>query len=615
MPNSTEPEDPGGTGHHPPEDAMTSTIRLLLGPPEANPPAPGTFAAALADRFRTIAQDQKRRNVLDFVRSAAADQLQPKDTAAFLCDLPRTGRVSSELRRSLQHLLQQETLPRRLMPDLVQQLQTAVATAAHSIRNQDPPEHQATAALKLAQRHTRKIILQKSPDHPAPPVPTADPDLATSFQDALEARLTAQADPDQWHELIALLSATGRALADYPATQRLPPWFRTDTMVVTQENRQLGHNWLHPNPIDLTAPPQANSHYLQEVLNNARASGLSVPDTARLLLKPYLNAQAAARLPEHEPEDFYYTDDGPINYHEPTDRRFLQGDIADPDNHQSTTYCRNIREAMMNRGLAADIETNRPDLLALSLPRNALALQRLDRFQQNLYDQLADRQDAAATAPALPVHWRQGNARAWQAVRQATDNLSREGPLADSIKSAIDATITRHTASDLIDPDEPSRNYNFIPRLEPEPTTDVDHPSRLLLREALKDLYHALEALDQIQQERQRAPEHRLLRQQIAQANLARFNQEGRSASFIEAAQHYLENDYVHQPGEPDTQSIYQNLRNRTKGELTESGLPPAQAEQVTANHRITALYDRVMRSLAHADFNLSAVAVSQTKE
>ena len=590
-------------------------LSALFGPLQLNPPKLGPYGAGVAEQLRNKARTHKRQNVTDFVNRVLKGLAQPKESADFLFDAERTGRIGLEMRRRLQDLTSQETLSRPQTSELVQLLLQALNVAECSLNDQDIQYQNSKTTVNLLKRHAFQLILEKSPDFPLMGCKIPETDLTWSFATAVHDVVYAHSEPDRWHDLLDLLSSSADQIIEQPdsptQTQTLPHWFDLQTMVVKTPSIQLNYNWLHNSPIELTASFQKNVPYLEQVLLNARRLKLSVPTTARLLLQPYIDQQAAHRLSEHEPEDFYYTDDGPINYQEPLNRRFLQGEIANAANHHSASYCRNIRETIMNRGIAADIETNRPDLLAMSLPRNALALQRLLKFQQELQVSRSKTDPADRQQPAreTPIDWNLGTNQGWQTLLRLTDNLTQNSQLAEAIKNLLDRSIASHRVSDLVDPDEPSRNYSFVPRLEPDPSTDSDHPTRLLLREALKDLYQALEDLDQIDQERVKEPANHSKRQRIASSNMARFKKENRSAEFIEAVQDYLDNDYVHQPGDPDLQTSYEELRDQAALDLLTAGIEYSQVQQLTANNRIAALYDNVLRSLAHADFNLQAIA------
>ena len=386
-----------------------------------------------------------------------------------------------------------------------------------------------------------------------------------------------------------------------------PRWFAPERTEVTPENEALGHNPVHNRPIDLLEDPRYIQEYLRgqmdaHLLHHQRQNGGHTPaQFAKKLIDPYLDQDLAADFPRFDLPDHHYIDDGPINFQERVHP--LVQDPTDPGDHLRTTYARSVRDSLMLRGLAGDADVDSDQLLSLSLPRNALALDRLAQFcnlaLEHHSDDHPERQDQPWRIQA--VHWTNSPRENLENVRALSGNFTDPAALLQAIDQADRAITREYSSRDLVNPDAASENYPFLPRAEAG-NTDVDHPERVVLRELLHDLDQARELAEQFDfQEQSQRFKLAFLEGRLPEMR-EHLDQEGRSWPFIEQLEQTLQQD-------PEYQR--ETLRLQGASEAMIESILRARAgqeelrERLEPRHRTTPEeYARMaVDHLAHVDF------------
>ena len=260
-------------------------------------------------------------------------------------------------------------------------------------------ETQNTDVFQVSHPRVWERLEGKSAYLPIEPILHPDPNIQDIWNKVWDNRILEYTRyPGKWENLEAVLSIRQEEVQDYRNSGELPEWihperFTDERLTLTPENNALGYNNVHNQPIDLMDRSENIEHYLRERMDThlnhytRTNGGLHPAEFAKELIKPYVDKDLAAELHRFDPENWYYTDDGPINYFENTPR-IVEGDTAVPSNHLKASYARLLRDSIMERGLAHDAEMDRADLLAMSLPRNAAALQRAAEFSHRLIEEM-----------------------------------------------------------------------------------------------------------------------------------------------------------------------------------------------------------------------------------
>ena len=337
-------------------------------------------------------------------------------------------------------------------------------------------------------------------------------------------------------------------------------------------------------------------------------------EIAKGFIRPYLDGKLATDFPHHDPGNFYYVDDGPINFEEHHTRRMLLGPVDDPRAHAATSYCRAVRQALMNQGLANDVYMSRPDLLAMSLPRNAAALARLAEFLNDACQRtneetngLRETRRDAAYEPA--IRWNQDTPAAWQGMGELTEGMTDNARLADAIDKMGDYVTQTFKFDDYFQSENPLQNYNFIQQPGIDPKTDVDHPARALLREAIFDLWEAKRVVDKIDELNGQAEANIANNIRLAEKHIRDLEREGASKQFLDAMKDHLEREIRGAVEDILVQEHYFEVADMVRNDISGNALSSCDAFEQTYDHpQRTALYDQALRRLAHADFNLQLV-------
>ena len=565
---------------------------------------------ALVERLRKRRRAEKARVIHNFVQAARAGELNDHAVVHFLLDQDRVGRMDDERRDSMQRLLDKPQLDEEEMVRLVKLLAFGLAVARVGFANGEVYNNLARRAEQEILATSCRLILDKCAYHPLPELPAEATDARKTLGEIVEYRVALlENQPDEWPSIHQFLRERFEEIERYDAGGPAPSWFDPERMTLTEESRQLGYNWVHNQPIDPMDRPENIEGYLRErfehVLKNPSLS-IGKVSFAKMMIEPHLDRELAASFPNHDTEDWHYFDDGPINYDEPNNRRFLEGAVDDPKNHVATTYCRMIRESLMYRGLVDDTYMNNPQAMSMSLPRSAIALSRMADYAHQLVERGIDHRDIPGYDPIIRCS--QSTAENWRALLELTDNTQTTDRLLEEALKLQKYLVGHFDHQDLVNPEDPIYWYNFVPDPDVNQEADLDHPARFMLLEVRNDLTQAGEELRSIDNEVQSLEAHRKHRERQARLNLDRFQREDRSPQFIETMRIYLDEDYVHRPGLPEDERIYGGVKDLALNDLKEADLGGLSRYELATHCKKFVLHDRILRLLAHADFNLRAL-------
>ena len=326
-----------------------------------------------------------------------------------------------------------------------------------------------------------------------------------------QARDTVHAGTDP-HSLYFINQIQNEAAQEYRETGKLPEWldetrFTEETTYVSPELAAAGYSVLHNTPVDMLDSTANIENYLRRQMethvqhHNRSSLGAEPADFARALLQPELDPELSGQWHRFDPGNTYLTDDGPINYRENLMVDFLVDPSADgtqASTHFEVSYARMTRDALMLKGMADDAYMNRPDLLAMSYPRNAAALRRMSEF--------AGETTALAEQPGWQppqvqgyrplFDWQSNPATDREQVSSLTRDFTSVSEISERIEDATAAIHGHFNAHDLVPQESWADNYAFIPSRADPGDRDTDFPGAVLIREALTDLREAQEMLD-----------------------------------------------------------------------------------------------------------------------
>ena len=576
---------------------------------------PGFMDSNIPAEFSHRLRQQQEKHITHFHTRARDGQLEEGEALRFLYDADATGRFDPDTRINMEKLVHKDSFTEPEIDTFAQDLDLCRDVAKVSFHRIDYHPHLDRGVAVVD--HAAMDIMQTK--HPSLPLPDAgygnqEQNQAVNEIAAFQlAQLTSrQTETDAVAQAAKWITKIHDDITTYNTTGEPPSWCDHNLMTVSPEHRERGCNWLANRPLDPFTNPQENTNYLKERLDLAfgpdQPLQLSYAQAGRMMLEQHLDHSLTGQKGNYDPNDWHYWDDGPINYEENITPRFLDGDANDPTKHAEVSYARLIRDSLMKRGIVDDIGMKNPETLALSLSRNAAALGRLS---ETLHDTVEH--PPAHTAEHVvttPIQWDMSPREIWQTTLDLTDNLATTDKFRSALENTLEQVAQHTTVNDWADTDSVLRNYNFIQRVEVSADTDVDHPHRILLLEAIDDLQAAGYMLDQIDQHLASEQEHQRSRESIAKTNLERYQKEGRSPEFIETMRDYLENNFIHHPGDFQTQHIYQETKEQIQAELAENGF--TNSWQIVQDGRKTTLFDRAARLTTHADFNLQVIATQR---
>ena len=457
------------------------------------PPQPGTIEHAVGRRIRELRERSLNEATKNFAR-ACHDGSADRDHFVSVITDPR--RMERDTLAAISHGLAGKAVTGRDFHEFALHMDCAIGAVEYRIGIADVPEAHAEAARAFMAEQAAEIVLELHPDLPLPEPAHPDPAAAAGYDDLLQHR-TEQFKKMGHTALARFLAETAATIRKRAGNGIYPDWFDPATHSVDPELAQLGYNALHNRPIPPEEPLEPTEAYLRNRIQ-AATIGLDQSDRrqrphpavmGKRFLAPYLDPELAKHFARHDAEDRDYCDDGPINFREWPTSRILHGEIRDPEEHLSTSYCRHVRGALMNRGIVEDIECSRPDLLAMSLRRNAFALRRLADFLHEHPAPLPDRGEPDGYQPV--IRWNIGTVAAWQRLGVLTYGLTDNGDLLERIDRAGQYLADHFRPDDLIDPESAGHQYPFLQLPTVSPGADVDRPERVLIREALADLAEA----------------------------------------------------------------------------------------------------------------------------
>ena len=565
------------------------------------------------DYARGVLNELQNRTASDFAYSCLEGDATQADIAKFLTD-PR--RVGLEYANVITTYFEVDNLTPEETTEWLHALDISCQSAGIRFGTADVSANASHAARETLYDAATTLMLHKHDLYPFPQLEHQDPAAGTVFDSIVDSRYNNAYNRFQAHAEITKLHDTvttiGTELKHLQETGEYPDWFDQQELSVSPELAAQGYNLLHNQPIDLLDDPRYIESYLSKRLEHYRQiaadTSAYMPTAAsagRLLLKPYLDQKLSADFAHHDAPDSSYEDDGPINYEEPTGKRFLLDAIDDPATHASTSYCRAIRDALMNRGIADDIYMGRSDLLAMSLPRNAQALERIAETLHHAVERPPPRDESTQFTPI--IEWDKGSPEAWRKIHQMTDGFESTHALADLITQYKSDIHHSFTFDDLYEPDNPFRMYSFIHLPQENQYLDQDLPQRRLLREAVDDINRAHHTLEQIQNLIDKAPENAASNLRVAERNLDDMKQRGYPETTLEALRDYI-NHEIATSAEP----IETALHFESQAKSTFPDIKDAALEYLYRHQTRIAYFDDVIRHLAHADFNLQVIMDSR---
>ena len=233
-------------------------------------------------------------------------------------------------------------------------------------------------------------IIEKSPNHPIEefthPAPIIDQVWNKIWNQWIEAWTE---DPSAWDTLEIGLEQRQQEIREFQKTGEFPNWlnperFTPERMQLSPENEALGYNQIHNRPLDFHGDPRETAEYLRGQMEAHLAShgringGVNAAEFAKALIDPYLDRELATDFHRFDTDHWNYTDDGPGNFNEQV-YPLVEGNPTDPMSHAQVSYARLMRDTLMG-GMTDEASTRRADLLAASLPRNTMGLERMAEF-------------------------------------------------------------------------------------------------------------------------------------------------------------------------------------------------------------------------------------------
>lgn len=487
------------------------------------------------------------------------------------------------------------------LANFANRLQENIHNARHDTLSHIPwslgTENPAATEASLeaaAYRRAKELIIENSPWDPQAKLDHPNPAVNQAWEN--HHGQTAELSNNRLTELPFRLQIRHDEAAGYKNTGQLPDYIdesklTKEATTVSPELETIGYSTVHNQPIDIFDKPENIEKYLRRQmdahLNHQNHLTLNVhpADFGRALLKPELDPILGAKWQaKFDLDNFYYTDDGPINFQEEHHILTLTDDTTNPLHHLQASYGRLVRDSLMTRGIADDAYMHRPEALAMSYPRNVLALRRL---AETGHQMLAQHQEGTWQDPEMPGY--QPVLQWTSTPEQILDAIDPNDPFAtDQTCKRMLASLEGHfQIEDTVDHDSPLRLYSFIPQPDDPGQRDVDHPSAILLREAVSDISQAMfhlaeerknEVLDQLEL---------AIEQGDGQAFLDNLRDQGEHWLITDEAQRIVESRYSRQD-EDQYQTLMRELRHEDNP-----------ADEQDQNRTYAMIADR----LAHADF------------
>lgn len=593
------------------------------------------YSSSYRNKHRADAVEEQTHEYTDVEKFAAEltkDNPDPKVLDDYVHGPDAADRLSQESWQKVQdYINREEKLTTNEMYDFVHEMHRQASTAYFQLRDWEKDKGLDEETYNLIHTPMWNHMVEKSQHHPISPIEHQDPYIEEAWNKVWDKRINNIIEhPGRWDEMESHLSVRQEEINNFQTNGNLPDWLKPEwyteeRMTLTPENKALGYNPVHNQPIDILDKPENNEPYLRErmdthLLHYTRTNGgVQAAEFAKALIEPYLDPDLSKNFSYFDPDNWYYTDDGPINYQENVESAVL-GDTTDPSCHAETTYCRLVRECLMEKGLAHDAEIDRADLLAMSLPRSVMALERAAEFGKSLTDRTTDGTNDRTMDPQSErypleghepiVTWNAGDAKNLEAVLEATNDFTSTAPFRYSVVDTIKNIQETFNPSDAVNPDSWTQNYSFMPKLPDVADTDVDHPGRFMLREALTDLSQAVALADQADLPQAKEEALEASRNGELQEKLAQFAEDYRSGEFIDQVRYFAENHpdnvekkYLERGMDARQAKFMASMDHMTRNMLRE--------EEAYRQPDRTDLAQRAMNRVTHADFNIQAILLN----
>ena len=458
-------------------------------------------------------------------------------------------------------------------------------------------------AIAAMDGYAAGLIIDRSNHYPPTGIKTGDPDLDRAWIQTAHKklrRLTRDAQFADIPEALDLLRVAAEAHAesgDLP-TGFNPNWFTPEFRNATAENETAGYNTFHNAPIHPGAPDHHVAEYLgkrimgtvyHESLHNQAEDEW---DFVRGLLQPYINEQLTKRFLPYEDEVMAPAETHAPYPAEPLERRIFEAGTPGARGHAAVTYMRYLKRCLLYRNMAGNTALRRTYHLAVELRRTKQELAAIADLQMEAIDRSALRGAGGATNPYL---WRATTAQLLRQSTRLTTTFSKPEALLTTIervREVIRPVLTQMGATTT----------------EPPPPPDMDNPPsppRLIALETADDLRAAenvARAIIMLTDTDRTARENTAAKAQEWNERLRRERDPSELALIRETMNQETGKNRFHQ----EYQDRYQSVRDKASRDMQTARIREDARQALTADHRLTALYDRYGQLMAHVDFNVA---------
>ena len=518
-----------------------------------------------------------------------------------------------------------------LIHKMARQADLAEEATSHSLGGEKPGEERLDRWNNV---HASALhyMTEKSPNHPIEEFTHPDPIIDQVWNKVWNDRIEEwRENTNAWDALEIGLEHRKQEIREFQETGEFPNWlkpekFTPERMQLSPENEALGYNQIHNQPIDFHGDPGETAEYLRGQMDAHLAShgningGVNQAEFAKALIHPYLDRELATDFHRFDADDWNYTDDGPGNFKEQV-YPLVEGDPTDPMSHAQVSYARLMRNTLMG-GMTDEASIRRPDLLAESLPRNAMGLERMAEFCHEVIEtsdnQAEYHQDPPWHEPA--VRWNSSPEENIAEILSLTGNLKDPTHLRETID--LSENRVRETFATRKLPDDfPREFFSHEYEVDRPKETDWDYPQRTMVREALGDLYEARNMTDRIDLTEQSELTIQATLEGKLKERFEELQQERRGMEFISELSQRVERDpdinrkrirdEGHSEAVTEAKINIWEEEARWMEEERNSTLENGQSrEDWEKQHYPTGekLAERIVERLAHADFLLQSV-------
>ena len=507
----------------------------------------------------------------------------------------RLRNLDSPQKERLARLLAAPKLQHNDMPDLIGGLSEIASNAGAEISaacyNGDP---KALTGDTLAHWDIKEMILEEivNRSHHFPPQPLTQYSRTenqeweqTTLQLILELL-----ENGNWEMIPETLLGIDLAARNHNELGGFPPGHTMRDAVLHYSNpktREMtpGGNTANPSPPDPEAPPSELAAYIgrriraNEQADNPQQELNFVVD----LLRPYLDQQLMHELDQWNPPQHRY------DHHqmaEPHTTRALRGPSDQPLTHMRTTYQRILRYSLADTQILQAVSTCDQAAAAAALRD---IVQAMDAASGYLRENVPEPGVDTAYQSDRSLRWHTGEAEAWQTADRETQGFGTTRPLGRKI------LIATHELQQL--------HHQLTQRPTPPDT------ALATLAETAAELRHAAELLELIDQHRDEARLRGQFVKNLIEPAQRRFDAGDDSPSLAAMLDSYEQQNAAQALAHMAEQTLYHEPAAQALAEMRAAGLPPATLNIRSEDHRETALLDRILRALLHADYLLHATA------